>query len=234
MPNIKYGKKVYEGVETISIPLADGSGNVSFSAAGGGNELDVFRYTQSLTNLFRNVTFPEGYEATITINSENQEATLEMNSAFQGTDGIEKIKLIRNTTGKISASYGFAQSNALRIVDMSEFKPVFSNCGTCFNKCTKLEEIIGELDFSNVSSIDNAIGSCTSLKEIRFAKDTIGFNVNLVYIGTLSDASVQSLIDSLKDLTTTEARTLTFHKDIKSKLTEAQLTQITSKNWTLA
>lgn len=44
MPNIKYGSRIHEGIENISVPLADGSGDAVFSYGGGdvANELELF------------------------------------------------------------------------------------------------------------------------------------------------------------------------------------------------
>lgn len=50
----------------------------------------------------------------------------------------------------------------------------------------------------------------------------------------LSAESVQSVIDHLADLTGQTTQTLTFHATVGARLTEAQKTSITSRNWTLA
>lgn len=46
MPNIKYGSKIHEGIENISVPLADGSGDAVFRY-GGSNEVTL---TQRILN----------------------------------------------------------------------------------------------------------------------------------------------------------------------------------------
>lgn len=62
----------------------------------------------------------------------------------------------------------------------------------------------------------------------------IGNSIDLLHSSKLSDSSIQNIIDSLADLTGTTAQTLTFHADVKAKLTQTQLDTITSKNWNLA
>ena len=62
----------------------------------------------------------------------------------------------------------------------------------------------------------------------------IGKDINFSGAQHLSDASVQSVIDHLKDLTGQTAQTLTFHAAVAAKLTEEQKATITAKNWTLA
>lgn len=75
-------------------------------------------------------------------------------------------------------------------------------------------------------------GGMVSLKEIRF-EGVIGSNFRPQWSGTLSDESVQSIIDHLKDLTGQTAKTLTFHASVGARLTEAQKAAITAKNWNL-
>lgn len=80
---------------------------------------------------------------------------------------------------------------------------------------------------------NNAFGGCTALENITF-DGVINTNVNLANSSNFSVASVQSIIDHLKDLTGATAKTLTFHKDVGNKLTQAQKDAISAKNWTLA
>jgi hypothetical protein len=106
------------------------------------------------------------------------------------------------------------------------------NCSNMFNGCTDLECIDG-IEFPN-KTYTTMFANCKSLKSITVGsgtiRDTISFDACLL----LSDESIQSIIDGLADLTGSTAKTITFHADVKAKLTEAQISQITSKNWTLA
>jgi hypothetical protein len=70
------------------------------------------------------------------------------------------------------------------------------------------------------------------LKEIRFA-GCIGSSLKIKDSPLLSDASVQSIIDHLKDLTGQAAQTLTLHATVGGKMTDVQKAAITAKNWTL-
>lgn len=110
------------------------------------------------------------------------------------------------------------------------------------------------LDLSNCSSLNNAFQSCFNMVELHIKvsenasfvnafyscpvqeltiEGTIGKDISLGASNLLTDASVQSVIDALKDLTGATAQTLTFHKDVGNKLTEEQKAAITAKNWTL-
>ena len=72
----------------------------------------------------------------------------------------------------------------------------------------------------------------TNLEEVRFS-GVIGKSIGFADCSKLSVDSVQSVIDHLKDLTGQTAQTLTFHATVKGKLTDAQKSAITAKNWTL-
>jgi len=71
-----------------------------------------------------------------------------------------------------------------------------------------------------------------ALEEIRFA-GTIGNSLEIKDSPVLSDASVQSIIDHLKDLTGATAQTLTLHATVGANMTDEQKAAITAKNWTL-
>lgn len=96
------------------------------------------------------------------------------------------------------------------------------------------EEIVGVLDFSSCTAVQDMFYNCKVLREVRFAEGTLNISLTMKDCGVLSDSSIQSIIDGLADLTDLETQTITFHEDVKAKLTESQISQITSKNWTLA
>ena len=74
---------------------------------------------------------------------------------------------------------------------------------------------------------------CTSLANVTF-EGVIGQDgLNFSWSPLLSNASVQSIIDHLKDLSGQTGCAITFHTDVGAKLTEAQKATITAKNWTL-
>jgi hypothetical protein len=70
------------------------------------------------------------------------------------------------------------------------------------------------------------------LEEICFA-GCIGNSLAIKDSPLLSDASVQSIIDCLKDLTGATAQTLTLHATVAGNMTAEQKAAITAKNWTL-
>ena len=113
----------------------------------------------------------------------------------------------------------------INITNITNFNGAFYYCGHL--KDVTLRNINSECSFLNAFYI------CSSLVNFNMT-GTIGKSISFVNSALLSDASIQSIIDGLADLTGSTAQTLTFHADVKAKLTESQISQITSKNWTLA
>lgn len=95
-----------------------------------------------------------------------------------------------------------------------------------------LLETISLLEVNGVTSFSTAFVTCRALKNITFA-GSIDVSIDFSATEVLTDASVQSIIDHLKDLTGATTQKLTFHATVGGKLTEAQKAAITSKNWTL-
>lgn len=90
------------------------------------------------------------------------------------------------------------------------------------------------LNLNKAANTTNMFQECYVLEEVRFVEGTIPMSISFSNSPNLSDATRQSIIDGLADLTGGTAQTITFHKDIEAKLSEEQKAQITSKNWTLA
>lgn len=102
---------------------------------------------------------------------------------------------------------------------------------SAFKDCSLLETIQEPLDFSNVTNNQDAFSRCGALKNVFFVPETIKISITIPS-PVLSDESIQSIIDGLATVETTQ--TLTLHADVKAKLTEEQLATITNKNWNLA
>jgi hypothetical protein len=76
--------------------------------------------------------------------------------------------------------------------------------------------------------------NCNYLKTIRFTEDSV-VNVALSFAQSksLESESVDSIINALKDRTGLSALKVTFHSDVKARLTDEQYIQIMTKNWSL-
>ena len=108
-----------------------------------------------------------------------------------------------------------------------------TNFNGMFHSCSNLTTI-PQLDTSNSKNLYNIFYNCTSLEHINFAAECIKLSISFAQSPLLTEESIQSIIDGLADLTGQTTQTITFHSDVKNKLTEEQIAMITSKNWTLA
>jgi hypothetical protein len=75
---------------------------------------------------------------------------------------------------------------------------------------------------------------CSNLENITF-EGVIGNNISFADSSKLTNASVQSIIDCLKDLTGQTTQTLAVHQEVRNKMTPEQVDTIVNvKKWTLA
>lgn len=100
-----------------------------------------------------------------------------------------------------------------------------------FAGCNALKTIV-LLELVGVTSFSSTFNLCSALENITI-EGSIDASFNISASAVLTNTSVQSIIDHLKDCTGATAQTLTFHATVGAKLTEAQKATITAKNWTL-
>ena len=86
------------------------------------------------------------------------------------------------------------------------------------------------LSLNGVPSFKSTFNGCTKLQNITI-EGSIDVNFNISATAVLSNESVQSIIDHLKDLTGATTQTLTFHTDVK--MTTNQINAAKGKNWTV-
>lgn len=103
----------------------------------------------------------------------------------------------------------------------------------CFDNMPNLETVDKLIVSETVDVNRSSIGECEALKNITF-DGLIGMSVSFRLTTLLTNASIQSIIDHLKDLTGADTQTLTFHADVGAKLTDEQKATASAKNWTLA
>ena len=81
--------------------------------------------------------------------------------------------------------------------------------------------------------LTNAFTNNVDLKDIRFTEDSEIINsVSFAQSYRLTDESIQSIINALGTVTT--SKKITFHSEVVDRLTDEQLTQISSKGWNIA
>jgi hypothetical protein len=159
-------------------------------------------------------------------------------NSFYGCSCIEELNFINLPDYAIAAD-GMLSLASNIIPDKLKtvsFSPKFklSNATVLFNGRTSLEEVIGELDFSGIISIydqNSPFSRCTSLAEIRFAKESIKYNLSFTQSSQLSDESIQSILDGLATVSSTQ--TLAFNSAVYAKLTEEQKQSAADKGWTI-
>lgn len=158
--------------------------------------------------------------------------------AFFGCSCIEEVNFINMPDFAVSLDSMFSLApnvipDKLKKVSFSPKLNALS--GTLlFNGRGAIENIIGELDFSfigNANSQNAAFNGCNSLKEIRFTKESIKYNLSFTQSSQLSDESIQSILDGLATVSSTQ--TLALNSAVYAKLTEEQKQSATDKGWTI-
>lgn len=98
-----------------------------------------------------------------------------------------------------------------------------------FVRCMQLVTI-QKLILNNVGRFQSTFTGCSKLQNITI-EGSIDVNFNISATAVLTNASVQSIIDHLKDLTGETTQTLTFHTNVK--ITTNQINAAKGKNWTV-
>ena len=193
------------------------------------NGREFLLYAKNLMNTFLYAEFPEGYELTLKFSN-----VTDMSTCFRGCKGIRKVTLIGNENKNVlNVGHLFRQST-VEEVDITNFEFIVGNGTNTFSDIVTLKKVIGIVDCSQATRLDGIVNYTNNLEEIRFKEKSIFLAISFQHCNVLSNDSIQSIIDGLADLTNGTAQTLALHANVKAKLTEAQIAQITSKNWTLA
>ena len=147
-------------------------------------------------------------------------------------DVIEKAGIVFDTSKATDVSYMFNGAMDLTevpLIDATNSKSV----GRLFNQCSSLKKASVIFPENKITDYTNTFQQCVALEDFT-AYGVIDFPLSLATCSKLTNASVQSIIDCLKDLTGQTPQTLTLHRTVKANLTEEQLATITGKNWSVA
>lgn len=163
---------------------------------------------------------------------------------FYSASGMKHLKVDflgkynKNETFTYDSKFRFNRrdiEDTLEIIELPIIEKLLpSSLNRAFQDRRKLKEIRATIDATHCKSFGNNGLGCPLLEEIRFKPNTIFVNPLLNNCPLLSNESIESTVNGLADLTGQESQTITFHADVKAKLTDEQITTITSKNWTLA
>lgn len=199
--------------------------------AGGSGE-NVLLYATGLQYTYMNSVFPTGTE--LEINAPN--ASGDLSSLLTAATGVKKLVLKGNDADNaVTFRQCFYRNQEIEVVDFSQF-------GSCkverFNsiaqQATNLREIIGVFDFTGCVEINKPFTQAYALEEFRIKEGTLSLSLDMAHCSWLSDATVQSIIDGLANLSGQTTQTLTLHTNVGAKLIPDQIAFAEAKNWTLA
>ena len=192
--------------------------------AEGGSVQDNARYASSIR--FHNTAFPEGYEMLLKLNDPDNLPQ------FRGATGIRKVTIDVHTDKSYDAS-NFLYNNTTIEELVFPDGIQFSSLGYFATNCKALKRVVGRVNMTGITT-SSIYNGCSALEEVYFMPNTIGVNFDIKHSALLIDASVQSIIDGLADLSGTEPQTLFLNNAIGAKLTDAQRETIAGKNWILS
>lgn len=169
--------------------------------------------------------------STSEFDTSNSKGFRNMYSGCVELTGTVTLDLASVPQGNYSMASVFQNCYKIKKVVLKNIHSNITYWAYCFFVCKELETIEGALDFTNATSIDNCLGQCYALRDIEFVPNSVYLSLNMRHSASLTDESIQSIIDGLADLTGSKTKTLTLHAAIV--LTEEQIAAITAKNWTL-
>lgn len=140
---------------------------------------------------------------------------------------LEQLGVVLDFSQVTACGRGFQQADVTRL-PVLDFSNIQSS-GAIFQYCFDLFSVDKIISNSNFTA---DFRFCYALEHVRF-EGVICQPPLLQHSEKLTNESVQSVIDHLKDLTGQATQTLTFHKNVGNRLTAAQKATLTAKNWTL-
>ena len=191
----------------------------------------------SLNNAFRNCYFLTKINEGNIIDCRRLSFSGSFSNTFYGCSSLEEVSLINIPERAIDCSNLF--SLAPNIIPDKMKKITFSpkvkvtRIGLGFSGRYSLQTIVGELDLSECepNQQQNIFIGCNSLIEVRFTPESIKQNLGFTQSSQLSDESIQSILDGLATVSSTQ--TLSLNSAVYAKLTEEQKQSATDKGWTI-
>lgn len=180
---------------------------------------NAFRYWQS-------ASFRPKYSIRPT-NASNMFAYADM--PFSLIDAIEQAGIVFDTSAATDISGVFWGANFTETPDIKAVK--CKNINNVYYGCTKLKKATLTID-ADITQANATFGSCAELEDLTI-NGTIPCDIDFASCIKLTNASVQSIIDALADLTGATAKTIKFYATVGANLTDAQKATITAKNWQL-
>ena len=190
----------------------------------------AFRADYSTTGGFTADVFHPKYDIIVTGSANFMFANFGRNvGTLDMASRLAECGVVLDLSGATSLNQAFVNSWVITLPTMDISNS--SNNMQCFGGCLYLKTI-EKLIVSDGKTYNNTFINCTALENIVI-EGVVGTSISFNNSSKLTDASVQSIIDHLKDLTGATAQTLTFHETVGAKLTQTQKDAISAKNWTL-
>lgn len=208
-------------------------------AVGGDGFYDVFwdTYQKNGTRTDYELAFAKGYFDSKNFKPKyDLRATDNIQNMFGGFPDAVDLREILNACGvvldfsnAIKGGYVFNGSKFTALPTIASKQGLMGWFWGCVNLHT-IEKLVIKREWD--ANKLNAFSNNPKLQNITIEGE-IGANFSTATSPALSDASVQSIIDHLVDLTGSTSQKVSFHSTVTAKLTEEQYNTITAKNWTI-
>lgn len=182
-------------------------------------------YATNSRYIYQDAVFPTDYELSVNI-----PLVTNLISMFYQSKGIKKVVFqgnINNTALNLGMTFNSAED--VEIIDFTNFKAKIGNGRQTFNRMNKLQEILGELDFSECTDTTNMFASSPNLATITPKKESIKISMSFSQSSKLSAQSIQSIFDGLATVTTAQTLTLNANQNVL----QSQIDSANAKGWTV-
>ena len=191
-------------------------------------QIPSFKYLNGVTSYaswYEGANFPANTELTVYVGAK-VESLLAM---FASATNLKKVKLVGDSD--VCDMEQMFASSSVEEVDFSGLT-LFQSLGASetFSNCQNLVNVLGVLDGVN-NYISWGFENCPKLETVRFKKDSIMCDINIAESPKLTASTVQSIIDGMSEISPC---TLWAHNEVKDKLTEKQMQEITDKGWSVS
>lgn len=185
----------------------------------GDDNLSIFKQVAALKNAFSYVTIND-----FDLDFSGFNNLYDMSQMFVASNINSKTVKIRNL---VSQSTAFNVGGMFYYTGNGINRIEFINCNFApaiwseFVRTCSVEEIIGNLDFSNASNVGSMFWGAKKLKEIRFRQNTVTIDMSQSGLNSceiLSDASLVSIANGLSPNATSAV--IPFHATPKSRCSE--------------
>jgi hypothetical protein len=218
--------KIYEAGKAEGIEQGKAEG-IEEGYQEGYNDGNILYYALALNTTFGWAKFPENYNMVLRIKK-----LTSMGAAFRNAINLKSIKIItEDKETSLSLNQVLRENSSTETLDLTECSRRISNIEYAFYQATALKYIYGAFDLSGVTTTANYDFFANTLEEVEFVPNTIFKSIRFTST-KLTQASVNSIVNGLADLTGQTSQKIQLPSNILLMLSVEQLESITAKNWT--